>query len=281
MFGYVRAYKDELRVKEYDTYRAYYCGLCMTLKKEYGFFARFGLNYDAVFLALLLSAVTDADDKCSAKCCMASPFKKKPMTETSPCLSYSAGVMVMLAMLKLADDVHDEKSVKSAMALISLSGARRRVMKQYGMLYESCKAQIKALTSLEHAQCDSIDALADTFGTLMQHVFTPPFIKDENTRRILSHIGYLLGRFIYILDAYEDMEKDKKKHCFNVFLTQKTPPDKDALRDSLTLTLSSIANSYELLNIKQNNPILDNILYLGLPHVLDNVLDRKGDKKDE
>ena len=281
MFGYVKAYKDEMRVKEYDAFRAYYCGLCKTLKKEYGFSARLGLNYDSVFLALLLSSVTQIPLTCTAQRCIVSPFKKKPIADTNPCLSYSAGVMVILALLKLEDDVRDEKSVKSLFCLLALWRARRRVLKQYKPLYVQCKEQIKALSRLEQERCSSTDALADTFATMMQHVFTPDFIDDQNTRRILGHIGYLLGRFIYILDAYEDIEQDKKKHCFNVFLAQQTPPDKEALRNLLTLTLSSVASSYELLNVTLNKPILDNILYLGLSHVLDNVLDQKGDKEHE
>ena len=91
----------------------------------------------------------------------------------------------------------------------------------------------------------------------------------------------MLGRFIYILDAYEDMEKDKKKHSFNVFLLNPALPDKEELRASLTFTLSSVASSYELLTLKVNKPILDNIIYLGLSNVLDNVLDHKGEKKHE
>lgn len=281
MFGYVKAYKDEMRVKEYDAFRSYYCGLCKTLKHEYGFSARLGLNYDSVFLALLLSSVTQIPLTCTAQRCIVSPFKKKPIADTNPCLSYSAGVMVILALLKLEDDVRDEKSVKSLFCLLALWRARRRVLKQYKPLYVQCKEQIKALSRMEQEQCASIDALADTFGTMMQHVFTPDLIEDQNSRRILGHMGYLLGRFIYILDAYEDIEQDKKKHRFNVFLAQQTSPDKEALRNLLTLTLSNVASSYELLSLTLNKPILDNILYLGLSHVLDNVLDQKGDKEHE
>ncbi len=281
MFGYVKAYKDEMRVKEYDAFRAYYCGLCKTLKKEYGFSARLGLNYDSVFLALLLSSVTRMPLSCNAQRCIASPFKKKPIADTNPCLSYSAGVMVILALLKLEDDVRDEKSIKSLLCLLALWRARHRVLKRYKPLYLKCKKQIEALFSLEKEKCTSQDAVAHAFADMMQHVFTPDFIQDENTRRILGHMGYLLGRFIYILDAYEDIEQDKKKGCFNVFLMQQSPPDKEVLRDLLTLTLSNIASSYELLDIPLNKPILDNILYLGLPHVLDNVLDQKGDKEHE
>ncbi len=281
MFGYVKIYKDELKVKEYNVFRSYYCGLCKTLKDEYGFSSRLGLNYDSVFLALILSSVTNAEFHCRAERCIANPFRKKAVAQNNECLSYSAGVMVILALLKLRDDIRDEHSLKSFFAYIAMWRAKRRVLKRFGELFQKSKAHIAALSALESQNCTSIDQLAHEFAALMQLLFTPEFIEDQNTRRILGHIGYMLGRFIYILDAYEDMEKDKKKHSFNVFLLNEKPPDKEMLRASLTFTLSSIASGYELLNLKVNKPILDNIIYLGLSNILDNVLDHKGEKKNE
>lgn len=281
MFGYVKIYKDELKVKEYNAFRAYYCGLCKTLKDEYGFFSRLGLNYDSVFLAVLLSSVTENRYSCHAERCIANPVKKKPIADKNVSLSYSAAVMVILALLKLKDDIKDEYSIKSLLAYTMLLPARHRIKKRYGTLYQKSKEYVRALSQLERENCSSQDALSNAFASLMQLLFTPDFVTDENTRRILGHIGYLLGRFIYILDAYEDIEQDKKKKCFNMFLALDTPPDKEVLYDSLTFTLSSIANSYELLNLKCNKNILDNIIYLGLPHVLDDVLHGTKGQKGE
>lgn len=281
MFGYVQTYKDELKIKEYNAFRAYYCGLCKTLKAEYGFSSRLGLNYDSVFLALLLSSVTDEEAVCRPERCIANPLKKRPVMQRERCLSYSAGVMLILALLKIEDNLRDEHSVKAAFSYLALLRAKRRVIKKHGALYHRCKQYISALSRLEKENCTSIDALSHEFASLMQVVFTPDFIEHEATSRILGHIGYLLGRFIYILDACEDLEKDAKKHCFNPFLAKGAPPEKEALRDSLTFTLSSIANDYALLHIKRNKPILDNIIYLGLPATLDRVIDGKGEPKDE
>lgn len=279
MFGYVKVYKDELKVKEYDIFRAYYCGLCKTLKHEYGFSSRLGLNYDSVFLALLLSSVTSTEVCLHAEHCIVSPIQKKPIIDENPCLSYSAAVMVILALLKLKDDMHDDHSIKAMLAYFAMLRAKKRVLSRYNTLYKKCKECTENLSKLETAQCTSVDAVAHEFATLMQIVFIPDFVKDENTKRILGHIGYMLGRFIYILDAYEDIAQDKKKKRYNVFLKQSTPPDPTKIHDLLTLTLSSIANSYELLDIKINKPIIDNILYLGLSNVLDQVTKEKETKK--
>ena len=277
MFGYVHVNKDELKIREYNVYKSYYCGLCKTLKSEYGNFARLGLNYDSVFLALLLSSVTEDEYSCKSTRCMAHPTSKKPIMKTNRCLSYSAAAMVILALLKIEDDIHDEHSIKAFFTYLALSGAKRKVKKRYGELYNACRTQINKLTELEKANTSDIDELSDVFANLLKILFVPDFIADEATKRILAHIGYTLGRFIYIIDAYEDIDKDKKKKSFNPFITGEAP-DKEELKDTLTFSLSSLANSYQLLNLKINKPILDNIIYLGLSGVLDKTIE--GEKKN-
>ena len=278
MFGYVKVTKDELKVREYNVYKSYYCGLCKTLKSEYGYFSRFGLNYDSVFLALLLSSVIQDEYDCDSSRCIAHPTEKRPIMKTNKCLSYSAAAMVILALLKLEDDIRDEHSVKSALTYFVLLGAKRKVKKRYGALFDKCRQQINKLSELEKNKTSNIDELSDVFAHLLEILFVPDFIEDETTARILAHMGYMLGRFIYIIDAYEDMEKDKKKKSFNPFLLSGKEPDKDELSDLLTFNLSSMANSYELLDLKINKPILNNIIYLGLSGVLDKTL--KGEKEN-
>jgi len=278
MFGYVKVNKDELKVREYNVYKSYYCGLCKTLKTEYGYLSRFGLNYDSVFLALLLSSVTEDKYDCENSRCIAHPAEKKPIMKINSCLSYSAAAMVILALLKAEDDIHDEHSIKAILIWFALSGARRKVKRRYPKLYTRCREQINKLSILEKDNITDIDKLSDVFANLLKILFVPDFVKEESTVRILSNIGYTLGRFIYIIDAYEDMEKDKKKKTFNPFLISETSPDKEELRESLTFTLSNMANSYELLDLKVNKPILDNIIYLGLSGVLDKAIE--GEKEN-
>ncbi len=275
MFGYVEPLKDELKIKEYNVFRSYYCGLCKTLKNEYGFFSRLCLNYDSVFLALLLSSVYEGTYCCKSERCIANPFSKKTVQKTNESLSYSAGVMVILALLKLQDDIRDEKSLKALLCYISLLFAKRKVLKKHKSLYLESKKYMERLSGLEKEKCNIPDKLSHEFASLMQFLFTPDFIDNEDTKRISGHIGYMLGRFIYILDAFDDLEKDRQKKRFNPYLLCKEAVDKESIRDNLTLALSSISNGYELLNIKINKPILDNIIYLGLKAKLDNVLDKK------
>lgn len=278
MFGYVKLAKDELKVREYNVYKSYYCGLCKTLKSEYGYLSRFGLNYDSVFLALLLSSVTNDDYDCKNEICIAHPTKKTPIMVKNDSLSYSAAVMMILALLKLEDDIRDEKSIKAAITYCLLIGAKRKVKKRYGELYSVCREQINKLSNLENNMCKNIDELSDCFANLLKILFAPDYIEDESVSRILSYMGYMLGRFIYILDAYEDIEKDKKTNSFNPFNLSNDTLNKDEVYDILSFNLSSMASSYELLNLKINKPILDNIIYLGLSGVLEKSI--KGEQKN-
>ena len=281
MFGYVTVHKEELKIKEYDTYRSFYCGLCKQLKTEYGFSSRLILNYDSVFLALLLSSVLEEDTVCTSERCMMHPVNRRPVRKQSDCLSYSAGVMLILALLKLSDNIKDDKSIKDLLLSFLLLKARFRVKKKYGDLYFECKKHIDALSKLEKESCENPDAVAHEFASILEKLFAPDFLKDETEKRILSHLGYTLGRFIYLLDAYEDFDEDKKRKRYNPYLAKGALPEENEFSDSLTFTLSSFAGSYELLNLKQNKEILDNIIYLGLPDALSRTMAKKKENQNE
>ncbi len=271
LFGYIRILKDELRVREYNMFRSYYCGLCKTIKSEYGFASRMGLSYDVTFLALVLSSVNSEETEVLPERCIVSPFNKKPTAQKTDELSYAAAVNVMLGYLKLSDDWHDERSLKALLCMPLFWGAKRKAKKRHGELFNEIKMHLDKLSLLEKEKCSEIDRLANEFGLVLSSVFNNYPDGEQVEKRILSHMGYMLGRFIYILDAYEDREKDKKKKCFNPFLLNKDNENADEIKESLMFTLSDVSNSYKLLNIKRNRPILDNIIYLGLPDSVEKV----------
>ncbi len=281
MFGYIRICKDELKVREYNLFRSYYCGLCKSLKKEYGFASRMGLSYDVTFLALLLSSICDVDTKLSPQRCIVSPHRKKPIAQTSDALSYSADVNVILSYAKLKDDWRDEHSFKALLCLPLFLRAKRKIKKKNPELLQKVQMHLLNLSKLERENCAETDRLANEFGEILKEVFGASPNTDETQKRILSHIGYGLGRFIYIMDAYEDMEKDKKEKSFNPFLLSSDAVDAEAVHQSLMFTLSEISNSYQLLNIKRNRPILDNIIFLGLTESVERVFGSDKTKEKE
>ncbi len=279
MFGYIKIEKNELKVKDYNLFRAYYCGLCRTLKSEYGTPCHYFLSYDSTFLALLLSSLEDEPLKARPVRCMANPAKTRPALCTNRALSYAAAVNVLLVWFKLADDLRDEKSIKAALLMPLMHAKCKKARKKHPKLYEEMKTALSSLSAKEKANCNALDEVADAFGVLMQAIFKYYFETENETTKILAHVGYLLGRFIYILDAWEDREKDAARGSYNPFLLAGTMKQED-VELSLTYTLQEIAASTELLHFYKNEAIIENILYLGLKEACSGVLNPKETKKE-
>ncbi len=270
MFGYVNAYKDLLRVCDYNVFRGYYCGLCKQLGKKFNQLTRFGLSYDMTFLAILMSSLEDKKLDIKMQNCIAHWISKRPVIKDDDGIAYSADMSVILTYMKLKDDWADEHSVKS-FARIAYFFPMKKCAKKYPVQYKSIKENLLNLSKLEKENCKNIDAVADCFGKLLESIFD----KDADNKS-LAWLGYHIGRYIYIIDAYKDIEKDLKNKSYNPFIamygTNLNKEDfKEAVKASITFTLSEISNASALLDVKKNKELLDNIIYLGLRKNLDNL----------
>lgn len=283
MFGYVTPYKPELKIREYNTFRAYYCGLCKTMGNEYNQLVRMGLNYDLSFLSLLLSSLEEDEDEFKVEKCIAHPIKKRMVIKKNKSLEYTSSISIMLIYFKLLDDWNDDRSLKALIANIPFNLAIKKAKSANIDKFNCIKENIDKLSKLEMDNCREIDEIADVFGKLMEDISSPEFIKDEDTKRILKFLGYNLGRWIYILDAFDDIKEDIKSKSYNPLLLQyEYKQDEDInlfigkirknIEFSLTLTLENISKSFELLNIQYNREILENIIYLGMRNKMERVL---------
>jgi len=280
LFGYIRIYKDELKVKEYNLFKAYYCGVCQAIKRDYGFPARYFLSYDAAFLAVLLSSVQETSPAVCTGRCMANPLLRRPMMSRDNVLHYSAAVNVLLVWFKLRDDLADSRSIKAALLLPLMYRKRKKAQKRYPDLYEGISKALEELSQIEKERSRMPDAPAAAFGRLMAGIFDTPLAGKDEVRRILSHAGFLLGRFIYLLDAWEDRKADQKKGAYNPFLLGEALDEKE-LQLSLDYTLSELANSLSLLQPMRNREIIENIVYLGLKNAQDSVFGGQYSKKEK
>ncbi|MBQ4517038.1 MAG: hypothetical protein II997_00455 [Clostridia bacterium] len=280
LFGYIRIHKDELKIKDYNLFKAYYCGVCQTIKKEYGFPARYFLSYDAAFLALMLSSVSPEPVTVKPIRCLANPLIRRPAAEKDAILSYAASVNVLLVWFKIIDDWKDNHSLRSLFLMPFMVGKRNKARKRFPELYKKMEASLGELSVLEKAGCDIPDQVAGVFGQLMEDIFDTDLIQTEEKRRILSRCGYLLGRFIYILDAWADKDEDEQKKAYNPFLAS-GGQDAGTLRLSLEYTLGELANNIVLLNVTKNKDIIDNVIYLGLEKSLENVFSGSKNKVKE
>lgn len=283
MFGYVQPLKPELKVKENEAFQGYYCGLCKAIKENYTNTARFMLNYDCAVLLLLYSSMSGETPGVRRERCIASPVKKKTVVASREA-SYAAAVNVLLGCGKIEDTARDEKRLSARALALFYRRVRGCAAKHYPELAGAFDTRLKALGALEEQDCADIDAVSGGFGLLLADVLSlAPFdFMDEAARKTLWHFGYNLGRWIYIADAADDLEKDWKAKSYNVFL--KRPfTDITILRENIReeaqfnmhVSLAEACNAYELLDIKRDKPLLDNIMYLGLAKKTQEVLKGK------
>lgn len=283
MFGYVTICKGALSEEAYNTFRAYYCGLCKTIGKRCSHLSRMGLSYDITFLAIMLSSVDKGETHMRDKRCMLHPTRRNICAENDRAIEYAADMGVILSYLKLLDDWRDEKSVKALFGMLIFAKGVRRARKRYPKMYNGIRECLDRLSMLEKENCSETDAVADCFAKILELLFTPDFIESEDTERALAWLGYNIGRWIYIIDAYNDIENDFRKKTYNPFLTKGDDTEaikqsvKNDLDVSLTFTLENAASAYNLLKIYKNEEILNNIIYMSLKTKQDCILGEKNE----
>ncbi len=279
MFGYVNVYKDELKIKDYDTYRAYYCGLCKMLGKNHNQLVRLCLNYDFTFLAVMLDALCDDTHSFVKEGCIKKTGKRK-IIYSAQGLEFSADMNVIMAYYKLMDDIKDNHSIKSLIGIIPFVRRAYKIKKRYPVLCRTISDSLKRLSFLEEMQCDVTDKTAHEFAVIMQAMFSQSNIE-------LADFGYQLGRIIYIMDAYDDMNEDFTKGKYNPANRQysydgkMTEDIKKAISDNLYFTLSELSRLYEKLDIRKNKEILDNIIYLGMRAKCDMIINERNKKNEK
>ncbi len=286
MFGYVHIVKDELLVKEYNTFRAYYCGLCRELGRVFGQKSRLGLSYDMVFLALVLDSLNAEVSVASPIFCVLHPVKKRWAAPTSTALNYAAYMSVLLSQSKIEDDMTDDgKSLKTVLGSWIYRRPARKARRAYAIVSKSITDHLARLSALEKQKCACIDEVAHEFGEIMRALFTPDFVPGT-ARQDLSALAYQLGRWIYLLDAIDDIGEDAKKSHYNPLFYQFhfssetetketfTLRVQQSMQESLDHTLAQMALLYERIPFQKNKGILFNIFYLGMPKMQRQILER-------
>jgi hypothetical protein len=275
MFGYIKTYSPELKVKENEYYRAVYCGLCRSLGKCTGQASRLTLSYDITFAALLRIASTDTTPKISVRRCIAHPIKKRPMAEPVDELDFCAAIGTLLAYHKLCDDISDEKGgkrFKAGVARCFMSGMTKKARKQISEAENIIIKRLSELSKIEKSGILSVDVPADCFGYLMGELLSLGLPSRES--RIMSKIGFHLGRWLYIVDAADDYYDDIKKKRFNPFALlyggkELTDNERENIFNALSAELMLASDAFDLMEISdgQNEvyAVIRNILYLGMP----------------
>lgn len=261
MFGYVVVNKQEMKFKEFDLYQSYYCGFCQKLKERYGKRGQMTLSYDMTFVILLLTSLYEPDTEKDACKCIAHPFEKHP-TRSNEFTEYAADMNLLLSYYKCLDDWQDERKVGKKLMADSLQRKCRKIAEEYPKKAEVIRDMLYKLHQCEERNATEIDEISGYFGEIMSEIFA--WREDEWTGE-LRRMGFFLGKFIYLMDAYEDMEKDRKKNNYNPFWVREEQSDFDEYVGSiLTMMMAECSKCFERLPIVENTEILRNILYSGV-----------------
>lgn len=278
MFGYVKVYQPELKMGEFEHYRGVYCALCKQLGKRYGFLARMTLSYDFTFLALFYMALGDDCPGFKKGRCAFNPLKKRTCCCDSPALGDAADAAALLVYYKTRDTIADSGFWKGLMARCLLpfaSSGRKKAARAKPELADVVADCMRRQAELEREKTPSVDAAAEPTARMLAYLAAEA-ARDEREKRILDRFGYCLGRWIYLIDAADDLEEDLRSGSYNAFALSRQLSDGDAgalkaarqyAEGSLNATLAECVAAYNLLDIRRFDGILRNVLELGMPHV--------------
>lgn len=291
MFGYLKPDKPEMKVREYEAYKSVYCGLCKVIGKSYGIVSRLTLSYDCTVLAMLYASLKNEKLEYTRKRCTSNPLKK-----CNFCLSdgdsfrFAGAVCVIMTYYKLEDVISDSgffKRFAARLGRLFFAVSHRRAKKVYPLIEQEVKQLMHEQSEVESNPASGIDAAAEPTAKVLSNICVM-MAQSEKEETILKHFGYYVGRWIYLIDAADDFEDDVKHGSFNPFFNAikamgkiSNEEAKQYFNSVLNATSAEISAAYNLLNIRQNKPILDNIINLGLGAMQRHCIFEKSQKGGE
>lgn len=262
MFGYISINKAEMKFKDYDVYHSYYCGLCKVLKECYGRRGQVTLSFDMTFLIVLLTGLYEPDTTTEMVRCIAHPTQKHA-AKINEFTEYAAAINMILSYYKCEDDWVDEGKKKSLVAAKLLKSRIKAIEKLYPAKCKIISDNLAEISRRESENEQNLDLMSGLFGNIMSEIFA---YRHDEWEPSLRKIGFFLGKFIYLMDAYDDVEKDIKSGSYNPLKKayQEDSTFADDCRGLLTLMMSECSREFEQLPILLHAEIIRNVLYSGV-----------------
>lgn len=261
MFGYVTINQPELKMREYETYRAYYCGLCQSLQHRYGPLGQLTLSFDLTFLAMVLTGLYEPKTQTTCHRCLLHPLEKHPR-KSNRYLDYAADMNLLLSYYNLADNWRDDRDVKSRAMCLLLKHHIPQIAKKYPRQYRAVRQYVKELSRIEKAGATDLDQAAGLTGEMLAELYV---MEEDVWAPTLRRMGFFLGKFIYLMDAWEDLTEDKKNKNYNPWIYWEDREDFEAFSQNiLNMMMSECTLAFEQLPILEHAEILRNILYAGV-----------------
>lgn len=284
MFGYIKPLAPELKVKEQEAYRAIYCGLCKQLGRVYGPMSRLTLSYDFAFLAMLAIGVRGELVEFSQERCMVHPLKKRNICQDCDSLDLSAAMATILLYHKLEDNLADGKAGEKALCMAALPFAKNaydKAAEKLPQLAQLAREQMAEQAILEREHCPSVDRASEPTAKILEALLGG-LSEDPGQQLVLRRIGYLLGRWVYLMDALDDLEEDIQNDNYNPFryCDEGEENKEEQAVASLYLTIAEIIKAYDLLEVTYFDGLLSNVFRLGLKHSVDQLQQKKAKGKE-
>ena len=261
MFGYIVTNQPELKMKDFDMYRSFYCGLCRELKRKYGISGQISLNYDMTFVVLLLNGLYEPPVQKGTTRCIIHPVIRQTVRRTE-ITEYAADMNLIITYYKCMDDWKDEKKLLRLGYAKLLEGNNKKTETAYREKTDRIVSLLSQLTEWENAGETDIDKMSGCFGKIMEEIFA---YRKDNWEPTLKRMGFYLGKFIYLLDAYDDVEKDRANGNYNPFSEDYIMEGfDDKVYGILTMMMAETCREFEKLPIIRYGDILRNILYSGV-----------------
>ena len=261
MFGYIVMNKPEIKFKDFDLYRSFYCGLCRELRERYGVTGQISLTYDMTFVILLLSGLYEPPTRKGTTRCVIHPVRKQPVRKNAV-TEYAADMNVFLAYYKCEDDWKDEKKLLSFLYGKLLREKEKKAEERWYRKVDRIVSLLHELSEMEKSEEQDVDRVSGCFGKIMEEIFA---YREDMWEPVLRRLGFFLGKFIYLMDAYDDVEDDVKKGNYNPFSTRYIMEGFDEeVRQMLIMMMAEVCREFEKLPIIKYTDILRNILYSGV-----------------
>ena len=266
MFGYLDVDKGTIEEGQRGLWQTFMCGLCMSTKNAYSNFPRMFITNDINFFNVLFHSVTETDVEIENKTCFSHPFTKRTILKTTPLTDKLAVANILLTYWNVFDDIQDDKSLAKRTVLKTLQKPYNKAKEILPQMDEMLKRMYDDLQTLEKSNCASVDKVAHSFASLSQQ-FACLTLEDKTSANVET-LCYNLGKWIYLIDALDDIEKDLKHNNYNVFVNcyslqsaDEVAKHSEEIQFVMYASLNRIAQSYNDLNLTKYNCILKNVLY--------------------
>ena len=280
MFGYITPLLDELTVRQYNYFRSYYCGVCKEIKSQYGNLPRMCLNYDMTFIGFLLDGLSADSLNINKERCIKHPASKRAISKKTEALNYVTDLSILFSAYKLKDNIVDDKSTKSKVFYLALSSSNKKCKNKLFKADSIINKNLSEISVMEaNKSFTSLDEICHPFSDIMGSILKeyPYTIADDSTslRENLYWLGYFIGKWIYLMDAVDDLKDDMENSKFNPFITLY---NKDGDLDfprlinkileeidlNIITCLTSCADYIKLIPFKKHRDIIENTINLGM-----------------